>query len=185
MLVELKNGETLNGHLANCDNWMNLVLKEVVQTSPEGDRFFKLPEVYVRGNNVRDVFESLELNLLGAIRFPLHSHLSVCLLTNRATRSNTYGSPKKSSISSRSSNRPATRVADAVAIEVMDVIGAVGVAVDAVGVEGEAAAKDENVTILPSFPFSIEEKWIMRDTPGEKETVVNEFFFARNVRLVD
>lgn len=53
MLVELKNGETLNGHLANCDNWMNLILREVVQTSPEGDRFFKLPEVYIRGNNVR------------------------------------------------------------------------------------------------------------------------------------
>lgn len=53
MLVELKNGETLNGHLVNCDNWMNLTLKEVVQTSPEGDRFFRLPEVYVRGNNVR------------------------------------------------------------------------------------------------------------------------------------
>lgn len=54
MLVELKNGETLNGHLVNCDTWMNLTLKEVVQTSPEGDKFFRLPEVYVRGNNVRD-----------------------------------------------------------------------------------------------------------------------------------
>lgn len=53
MLVELKNGETLNGHLVNCDTWMNLTLKEVVQTSPEGDRFFRLAEVYVRGNNVR------------------------------------------------------------------------------------------------------------------------------------
>lgn len=53
MLVELKNGETLNGHLVTCDNWMNLILKEVVQTSPEGDRFFRLPEVYIRGNNVR------------------------------------------------------------------------------------------------------------------------------------
>ena len=53
MLVELKNGETLNGHLVNCDTWMNLTLKEVVQTSPEGDKFFRLPEVYVRGNNVR------------------------------------------------------------------------------------------------------------------------------------
>lgn len=53
MLVELKNGETLNGTLLNCDTWMNLTLKEVVQTSPEGDRFFRLPEVYVRGNNVR------------------------------------------------------------------------------------------------------------------------------------
>ncbi len=53
MLVELKNGETLNGHLVNCDTWMNLTLKEVVQTNPEGDKFFRLPEVYVRGNNVR------------------------------------------------------------------------------------------------------------------------------------
>lgn len=52
MLVELKNGETLNGHLVNCDTWMNLTLKEVVQTSPEGDKFFRLSEVYVRGNNV-------------------------------------------------------------------------------------------------------------------------------------
>ena len=34
MLVELKNGETLNGHLVTCDNWMNLILKEVVQTNP-------------------------------------------------------------------------------------------------------------------------------------------------------
>ncbi|KAL8905068.1 MAG: hypothetical protein Q9171_006820 [Xanthocarpia ochracea] len=53
MLVELKNGETLNGHLVNCDTWMNLTLKEVVQTNPEGTIFFRLPEVYVRGNNVR------------------------------------------------------------------------------------------------------------------------------------
>lgn len=52
MLVELKNGETLNGHLVQCDTYMNLTLKEVVQTSPEGDKFFRLPECYVRGNNV-------------------------------------------------------------------------------------------------------------------------------------
>ncbi|KAF5594536.1 Sm-like ribonucleoprotein [Fusarium pseudocircinatum] len=42
MLVELKNGETLNGHLVSCDTWMNLTLKEVVQTSPEGDRFVSI-----------------------------------------------------------------------------------------------------------------------------------------------
>lgn len=53
MLVELKDGDTLNGHLASCDTWMNLVLKEVVQTSAEGDKFHRLPEAYVRGNNVR------------------------------------------------------------------------------------------------------------------------------------
>ncbi|MCJ1351936.1 MAG: RNA processing protein [Icmadophila ericetorum] len=53
MLIELKNGETLNGHLVSCDTWMNLILKEVVQTSPEGDKFFRLPEVYVKGNNIK------------------------------------------------------------------------------------------------------------------------------------
>ncbi|KAI9824411.1 MAG: RNA processing protein [Thelocarpon impressellum] len=53
MLVELKNGETLNGHLVACDTWMNLTLKEVVQTSPDGDKFFRLAEVYVRGNNIK------------------------------------------------------------------------------------------------------------------------------------
>ena len=52
MLVELKSGETLNGHLVNCDTYMNLTLKEVVQTNPEGDKFFRLSEAYVRGNNV-------------------------------------------------------------------------------------------------------------------------------------
>ncbi|KAK9446404.1 uncharacterized protein V1518DRAFT_424048 [Limtongia smithiae] len=53
MLVELKSGETLNGHLVNCDAWMNLTLKEVVQTNADGTRFFRLPECYVRGNNIK------------------------------------------------------------------------------------------------------------------------------------
>ncbi|KAI1459135.1 hypothetical protein F4805DRAFT_456217 [Annulohypoxylon moriforme] len=53
MLVELKNGETLNGHLIQCDTWMNLTLKEVIQTSPEGDKFVRLPEVYIKGNNIK------------------------------------------------------------------------------------------------------------------------------------
>lgn len=57
MLVELKNGETLNGHLINCDTWMNLTLKECVQTSADGDTFTRLSEVYVRGNNVRLPFD--------------------------------------------------------------------------------------------------------------------------------
>ncbi|KAK6537440.1 RNA processing protein [Orbilia ellipsospora] len=53
LLVELKNGETLNGHLVSCDTWMNLTLKEVVQTSPDGQTFHRLPEAYVRGNNIK------------------------------------------------------------------------------------------------------------------------------------
>jgi len=68
MLVELKNGETLNGHLVTCDNWMNLILREVVQTSPEGDKFFRLPEVYIRGNNVRS------LDAPARLRFAMLSH---------------------------------------------------------------------------------------------------------------
>jgi U6 snRNA-associated Sm-like protein LSm4 len=60
MLVELKDGETLNGHLVSCDTWMNLVLKEVVQTSPDGDRFFRIPQVYVRGNNVSFGFSQID-----------------------------------------------------------------------------------------------------------------------------
>lgn len=85
MLVELKNGETLNGHLVNCDTWMNLTLKEVVQTSPEGDRFWRLPEAYVRGNNV---------SILGETRSSAKRH-----------RSNTCECQMKSSILSRNNNR--------------------------------------------------------------------------------
>ncbi|KAF2861660.1 Sm-like ribonucleoprotein [Piedraia hortae CBS 480.64] len=53
MLIELKSGETLNGHLVSCDTYMNLTLKEVVQTNAEGTKFFHLPEAYVRGNNIK------------------------------------------------------------------------------------------------------------------------------------
>ncbi|CAK4081006.1 unnamed protein product [Aphanomyces euteiches] len=53
MLVELKNGDTYNGQLVNCDTWMNINLKEVICTSKDGDRFWKLPECYIRGNTIK------------------------------------------------------------------------------------------------------------------------------------
>lgn len=53
MLVELKNGETYNGHLANCDAWMNIYLTQVVCTSRDGDRFWKMPECYIRGSTIK------------------------------------------------------------------------------------------------------------------------------------
>jgi len=56
-LVELKNGETFNGHLVNCDNFMNITLKEVYQTSADGDRFWKLKECYIRGSTVSQIME--------------------------------------------------------------------------------------------------------------------------------
>ena len=52
-LVELKNGETFNGHLVNCDNFMNITLREVYQTNADGDRFWKVKECYIRGSTVR------------------------------------------------------------------------------------------------------------------------------------
>ncbi|KHJ48096.1 LSM domain protein [Trichuris suis] len=53
MLVELKNGETYNGHLAGCDNWMNIHLRDVICTSKDGDRFWRMPEVFIRGATVK------------------------------------------------------------------------------------------------------------------------------------
>ncbi|KAF2762238.1 Sm-like ribonucleoprotein [Pseudovirgaria hyperparasitica] len=53
VLVELKDGESLTGHLEACDTWMNLTLKEVVSTSKDGETFFRLPEAYVRGNTIK------------------------------------------------------------------------------------------------------------------------------------
>ncbi|KAL9712214.1 RNA processing protein [Leucoagaricus gongylophorus] len=53
MLVELKNGETFNGHLINCDNFMNITLREVYQTNSDGDKFWKLKECYIRGSTIK------------------------------------------------------------------------------------------------------------------------------------
>ncbi|VDN20879.1 unnamed protein product [Gongylonema pulchrum] len=53
MLVELKNGETYNGHLVSCDAWMNIHLRDAICTSRDGDRFQKMQEVYVRGSTIK------------------------------------------------------------------------------------------------------------------------------------
>ncbi|XP_076765638.1 U6 snRNA-associated Sm-like protein LSm4 isoform X2 [Xylocopa sonorina] len=47
MLVELKNGETYNGHLVSCDSWMNINLRE------DGDKFWRMPECYIRGSTIK------------------------------------------------------------------------------------------------------------------------------------
>jgi U6 snRNA-associated Sm-like protein LSm4 len=53
MLVELKNGETYNGHLVSCDYWMNIYLKEVICTSKDGDKFWRIAECYIRGSTIK------------------------------------------------------------------------------------------------------------------------------------
>eukprot|EP00771_Trimastix_marina_P004230 gnl/Trimastix_PCT/975.p1 GENE.gnl/Trimastix_PCT/975~~gnl/Trimastix_PCT/975.p1 ORF type:complete len:147 (+),score=9.92 gnl/Trimastix_PCT/975:86-526(+) len=53
MLVELKNGETYNGNLVNCDSWMNLNLSGVICTSKDGDKFWNMPMCFIRGNTIK------------------------------------------------------------------------------------------------------------------------------------
>ncbi len=50
---ELKNGDTYNGRLETCDGWMNIKLSDVIWTSRDGDRFWKLEEAYVRGSSIK------------------------------------------------------------------------------------------------------------------------------------
>lgn len=150
MLVELKNGETLNGHLVTCDNWMNLILREVVQTSPEGDRFFKLPEVYIRGNNVCFAQRLIQRPSQSC----LNAH-NICssVLTLRRSRSNTSESPKKSSNWSRNNSKTnpkddeamAEMAAVTVVAEVVVEVGVVAVAVAAVLVALVAPAYEEGM----------------------------------------
>ncbi|KAJ1452624.1 hypothetical protein M885DRAFT_526183 [Pelagophyceae sp. CCMP2097] len=52
-LIELKNGDTYNGRLVNADTWMNVNLEDVICTSRDGDKFWKLPECYIRGNSIK------------------------------------------------------------------------------------------------------------------------------------
>ncbi|SBT71178.1 U6 snRNA-associated Sm-like protein LSm4, putative [Plasmodium malariae] len=53
VMVELKNGETYSGFLVFCDRFMNLHMKNIICTSKDGDRFWKISECYVRGNSVK------------------------------------------------------------------------------------------------------------------------------------
>eukprot|EP01040_Poterioochromonas_malhamensis_P000809 gene809-862_t len=53
MLIELKNGDTYNGRLVSCNVYMNICLKDVICTSKDGDRFWKMPECYIRGNSIK------------------------------------------------------------------------------------------------------------------------------------
>ncbi|XP_028357024.1 U6 snRNA-associated Sm-like protein LSm4 isoform X1 [Physeter macrocephalus] len=53
LLVELKNGETYNGHLVSCDNWTNINLREVICKSRDRDKFWLMPECYLRSSTIK------------------------------------------------------------------------------------------------------------------------------------
>jgi U6 snRNA-associated Sm-like protein LSm4 len=51
----LKNGDSVKGTLENVDNFMNLKLKDIIYTSSDGNRFKKVSEGFIRGNNVNSI----------------------------------------------------------------------------------------------------------------------------------
>ncbi|ODQ57612.1 hypothetical protein WICANDRAFT_22051, partial [Wickerhamomyces anomalus NRRL Y-366-8] len=65
-LVELKSGETINGVLTEIDNLMNLTLTEVIETSANGESFLKIPEIFVRGKDIK--YLRLPEELIGEIK---------------------------------------------------------------------------------------------------------------------
>ena len=128
MLVELKSGETLNGLLVACDTWMNLTLKEVIQTSSTGDKFMRLPEIYVRGSTV-------------CVLYALIKRISMLIYG----RSSTSKSQTKSSTLSRSSRLRTTKRAEADEEEAREVIIEETGEVEGCVVVDEVAAVEEVV----------------------------------------
>ena len=53
--VEVKSGECFNGHIQSADYFMNLKLRDVIVTDPHGEKFWRVPECFIRGNNVKYV----------------------------------------------------------------------------------------------------------------------------------
>ncbi|CEP20826.1 Probable U6 snRNA-associated Sm-like protein LSm4 AltName: Full=Glycine-rich protein 10; Short=GRP 10 [Cyberlindnera jadinii] len=53
LLVELKSGETVNGILIEADSWMNVTLKDAIETSADGETFTKLSEILVKGKDIK------------------------------------------------------------------------------------------------------------------------------------
>jgi U6 snRNA-associated Sm-like protein LSm4 len=49
MMVELKNGQSVNGTLVEVDRFMNLSLQDAIVTSKDGDSFFRIPHIFIKG----------------------------------------------------------------------------------------------------------------------------------------
>jgi len=45
---------------------MNLTLHTVIHTTPDGNRFYRLPEIYIRGNNIK--FLRVQDNVIDQVR---------------------------------------------------------------------------------------------------------------------
>ena len=59
-MVDTKNGESYDGTLLGCDNYMNISLKDVIRTTTTG-QFAKFDKVFIRGNHVKSIQLSEEI----------------------------------------------------------------------------------------------------------------------------
>ena len=76
--MELKNGETYNGHLVNCDNWMNIQLREVICTSRVRLALMVEEEDGGEGEEGTDFLHSCEIKSASG----LGTRLRVCITWN-------------------------------------------------------------------------------------------------------
>ena len=53
ILVELKSGETYNGHLVSTDAYMNVTVSDVICTAASGDKFYKIASANIRGSAIK------------------------------------------------------------------------------------------------------------------------------------
>jgi U6 snRNA-associated Sm-like protein LSm4 len=53
-MVDTRNGESYDGMLEGCDNFMNFKLSDVTITSAHGT-FSKCPLAFIRGNNIKSI----------------------------------------------------------------------------------------------------------------------------------
>lgn len=63
ILVQIKNGDSINGILDKMDTFMNLKILNAIYTNKEGTKFYKANEIFIRGNNISAInFEEHLLN---------------------------------------------------------------------------------------------------------------------------
>lgn len=65
VLVQIKNGDYINGILENVDTFMNLKITNFIYNNKEKGEFFKANEIFIRGNNISSL--NFEENLLEEI----------------------------------------------------------------------------------------------------------------------
>ena len=65
IMVQIKNGDYINGILENVDFFMNLKIKDIIYNNKEGTNFFKAKEIFIRGSNISAI--NFEENLLEEI----------------------------------------------------------------------------------------------------------------------